>query len=60
MDKAWPAEQIKPHPQTFCASIGAGRLHTDVHGIVNEAIDKAARTAGFTYLNGAGVRGAIS
>lgn len=60
MDKAWPAVQIKPHLQNFCASAGAGRLHTYVHGIANEAIDKAARSAGFTYLNGAGVRSAIS
>lgn len=60
MDKAWPAEQIKPHLQTFCASAGAGRLHTYLHGIANETLDKAARTAGFTYLNGPGVRSAIS
>lgn len=60
MGKAWPVDQIKPHLQTFCASAGAGRLHTYVHGIANQAIDKAARSAGFTYLNGTGVRGAIS
>ncbi len=60
MDKAWPAELIKPHLQTFCASAGAGRLHTYVHGIANDTIDKAARTAGFTYINGTGVRSAIS
>jgi hypothetical protein len=59
MDKAWPAAQIKPHLQTFCASAGGGRLDTYGHGVANEGIGDAARSAGFKYLNGTGVRGAI-
>ena len=60
MDKAWPAEQIKPHLQTFCSAALEGRLDAYVHGIANEVIGDATRRAGFKYMNGSGLRAAIS
>ena len=60
MDKDWPADRIKPHLKTFCAAAAAGRLDAYAHGIGSEIILDAARRAGFKYLVGSGVQGAIT